>query len=155
LNPPFVQVAQRIKDELIQLEKVVERVKEAWQLFQESPNSIYLDSVALNLHGFYNGLERLFEMIAIRIDNTPPSGVKWHQTLLQQMVVVKDDIRPAVISTSNREVLDNYRGFRHVVRHTYAIEFDVEQMEPLVEALTDVFVEIRAELLVFADFLES
>lgn len=29
-----------------------------------SDQDIYLDSVALNLHGFYSGLERLFELVA-------------------------------------------------------------------------------------------
>jgi len=31
-------------------------------------NALYLDSAALNLHGFYSGLERLFELIARHVD---------------------------------------------------------------------------------------
>jgi len=44
-----------------------------------------LDGVALNLHGFYAGLERLFELIAAIVDGTVPQGANWHQILLEQM----------------------------------------------------------------------
>lgn len=40
---------------------------------QHSNDDHYLDGVALNLHGFYSGLERIFELVATRVDNTKPS----------------------------------------------------------------------------------
>jgi len=46
-------------------------------------NALYLDSAALNLHGFYSGLERLFELIARHVDGAIPSGETWHRDLLQ------------------------------------------------------------------------
>lgn len=45
----------------------------------------YLDSVALNLHGFYSGLERVFEKVASTIDGSVPSAANWHRELLNQM----------------------------------------------------------------------
>ena len=56
---------------------------------------VYLDSVALNLHSFYSGLERLFE-IARHIDCSVPEGETWHRDLLDQMACEVADIRPAI-----------------------------------------------------------
>jgi hypothetical protein len=34
----------------------------------------YLDSVALNLQGFYSGIERIFELIVLTVDRSRPAG---------------------------------------------------------------------------------
>ena len=41
--------------ELAELEKVTERVLRAWRLARDQNNDLFLDAVALNLHGFYPG----------------------------------------------------------------------------------------------------
>jgi hypothetical protein len=114
-----------------------------------------VDSVALNLHGFYAGLERLFEMIAVAVDGHVPHGENWHQVLLEQMAEEVPSVRPAVISVETRYLLDDYRGFRHVVRNVYAFRFDPAKVQKLVEAVPAGFSQARAELLAFADFLEQ
>jgi hypothetical protein len=78
---------------------------------------LYLDSVALNLHGFYTGIERLFELIARHIDESVPSDKNWHRSLLKQMTENYKNYRPAVISQSIFFELDEFRRFRHVVRN--------------------------------------
>jgi hypothetical protein len=113
-----------------------------------------LDSVALNLHGFYAGLERLFEVIVTAIDGAMPQGANWHQVLLQQMCTEAPSVRPAVISEGTRDALEEYRGFRHIVRHVYTFKFDPAKVQPLVEHIQAVFLQVRAELLAFAEFLE-
>lgn len=122
---------------------------------QRSSDDFYLDSVALNLHGFYAGLERLFELIATVIDGTLPRNANWHQVLLQQMAAEVPHVRPAVISEGTRDALDEYRGFRHIVRHVYTFKFDPIKVQRLVKEAPAVFVQARAELLAFADFLEQ
>ena len=54
-----------------------------------------------------------------------PQGFNWHQVLLEQMTNEIPDIRPAVISEVTYEALDEYRGFRHVVRNIYAFQLDL------------------------------
>ena len=75
---------------------------------------VYLDSVALNLHSFYSGLERLFELIARHIDCSVPEGETVHRDLLDQMACEVADIRPAVIGQNNAESLDELRRFSHL-----------------------------------------
>ena len=92
---------------------------EGWQRAQRAADDDCLDSVALNLHGFYSGLERIFERIAAVVDGSKPTGENWHQALLEHMTAEVFGVRPAVISDATREQLDAYRGFRHVVRNVY------------------------------------
>jgi len=44
------RLAERIFDELKDLERVVGRVQEGWRRTQQSDDDLYLDGVALNLH---------------------------------------------------------------------------------------------------------
>jgi len=151
----LLKLVERIRDELAELDRLVERAQEGWRRAQRSGDDFYLDSVALNLHGFYAGLERLFELIATIVDGTMPRGANWHQMLLQQMGAEIPLVRPAVISEGTRDALDEYRGFRHIVRHVYTFKFDPVKVQRLVEEAPAVFAQLRAELLAFADFLEQ
>lgn len=151
----LLRLAERIRDECVELERVIDRAQEGWRRVQRSADDLYVDGVALNLHGFYAGVERLFEMIASTIDGTVPRGANWHQMLLEQVAEEVPHVRPAVISESTREALDEYRGFRHVVRNVYTFKFDPTKVEKLVENISSLFAQVRAELLAFADFLEQ
>lgn len=114
-------LANRIRLELAELEHVLARINEGWQRAHPSGDDYYLDSVALNLHGFYSGLERVFTLIAETIDGSLPQGENWHLLLLQQMTEEKPRVRPAVISEEVGKRLNEYRGFRHVVRNVIPI----------------------------------
>ena len=104
----YEALADRIHSELSDLDRVVNRVLHAWQKTERNltDQDVFLDSVALNLHGFYSGLERLFELIARHIDQSLPFGETWHRDLLRLMSREVADIRPAVISQNNAFELD-------------------------------------------------
>ena len=109
--------------------------------------------MALNLHGFYSRLERLFELIARHVDRNLPAGETWHRDLLQQMARDVADVRPAVIGRESVSTLDELRRFRHLVRHVYTFNLVPEKMEVLVSTLPGLWSQVRAELLAFARFL--
>jgi hypothetical protein len=94
-------------------------------------------------------------MIAAGIDGNVPREENWHQTLLEQMVVEVPSVRPAVIGEQTRQMLDEYRGFRHIVRNVYAFRFDLVKIQQLVQKAPVVLSQVRFELLAFADFLEQ
>ena len=89
------------------------------------------------------------------IDGSKPAGENWHQALLEQMSIEMPGIRPAVISDVTREQLDDYRGFRHIVRNVYTFNFDPVKVERLVVKAPSLFARIQTELLAFAKFLEE
>jgi hypothetical protein len=155
VNAPFHGLTERIRQKLVELDQVVTRLSEAWQRAHRSGDNFYLDSVALNLHGFYSGLERIFERLAETLDGSLPKGKNWHRALLVQMSNEVTGIRPAVISQQTLKRLDEYRGFRHVVRNVYTFHFDEAKLEKLVMGAGDVFAQARAEIFAFVDFLDA
>jgi len=93
----FEELCERIRGEVPELERAVDRALGAWAHAQQTPDEYaYLDSVALNLHAFYSGVERLFELIARHVDRTLPSGDTWHRDLLYQMAGDLPETRPAL-----------------------------------------------------------
>ena len=133
MKETYRAVSGRIRRELEQVDQVVYRIRSIWTEAQALDEGDYrVDAIALNLHGFYAGLERVFEVIATRIDQTSPEGARWHQELLDQMNTTVPNVRPVVISDETRKKLDAYRGFRHVVRNVYTFDFDPDQLELLV-----------------------
>ena len=99
----YRELSERLRGEVRDLENLVHRVVKAWERVQSGgdPEGMCLDSVALNLHGFYSGLESLFGQIARHEDGVMPDGADWHKSLLQQV-------------TSERE--DSIRGRKNTVR---------------------------------------
>jgi hypothetical protein len=155
MSDRLLHLAARIRSECQDLDRVVERAQEGWRRAERSTDDLYLDGVALNLHGFYAGLERMFELVATTIDGQVPTGEHWHQLLLEQMTFEVDGVRPAVISDETRQALGEYRGFRHIVRNVYTFKFDPAKVQRLVEGVSAVSTQVQTELLAFASFVEQ
>lgn len=103
MKESYLAVAGRIRRELEEIEAVVNRAQNIWDdVDPDRPADHRIDAVALNLHGFYAGLERIFKTIADRIDQTVPEGGSWHQELLEQMNAELNGIRPPVLSDEAR-----------------------------------------------------
>ena len=157
MNVVHRELADRIRGTMSDLNLIVERVTRAWARALEASDDqdAYVDSAALNLHGFYSGLERLFEIIARQVDEQVPVGETWHRDLLLQMARDVPEIRPAVISRDNAATLDEFRRFRHLVRNVYPVNMAPAKMSRIVSVLPDIWMELRAELSAFAEFTED
>jgi hypothetical protein len=154
MNQALVDLAERIRSELKDLRRVVERAEKGWERSNLQADDMYVDGVALNLHGFYSGLERLFELVATVVDASKPQGVEWHKELLEQMAKEIPNIRPAVISGPMREALDEYRRFRHLIRNVYTFKLNPSKVGELLDKTPRVYAQVRREMLAFANFLE-
>ena len=147
--------AERIRNELADIERVVAHAQRDWKKFVNSGDDAYLKAVAYDLHGFYGGLERIFQTVADTIDDYIPSGQNWHKDLLAQMANEIKNIRPALISEESASLLDEYMRFRHRIRNIYSFNLLPDRIEVLVQRLPDVFEKIRSDLADFAQFLEE
>ena len=82
MNKKGAVLAGRIQAEIRELKVLVERIELGMQKAKTQSDDIYLDSVALNLHGFYSGVERLFKKIAGKDDDArsmfimPPRNIE-------------------------------------------------------------------------------
>jgi len=151
----ITNLVRRIHQELEELQRVLGRIEEGWERSRRSNDDYYLDSIALNLHGFYSGCERIFTQIAESIDGELPRGEDWHRLLLEQMRKEIVHVRPAIISAKIGELLDELRRFRHVVRNVYTHHLDPKRLEKLVKETSQEFPQLRTEISAFAAFLEQ
>ena len=101
----YSELADRFRREVKDLDRVVHRTLQAWERAKAAATDqdIYLDAAALNLHGFYSGLERLFELVARHLDRSQPSSETWHRDLLQMMKSDVADVRPALIDADSAD----------------------------------------------------
>lgn len=104
MKAAFKGLTSRTRQELTELDSVIMRVADAWQRALRSGDDFYLDSVALNLHGFYSGIERIFERLGESIDGRLPKGENWHQALLVQMSKEVDGNTPGGYFKANRNL---------------------------------------------------
>ncbi len=150
-------LAERLRAELELLDQVVTRADGAVsRATQEARDRDYfLAAAALDLHGFYVGVERLFELIADEIDHARQAGPDWHRGLLTQMTLDLAGVRPAVISSGTRSALSDYLAFWHVVRNVYTFTLRPERILELVQGFRPAFEQVEHDLLAFADFLDQ
>ena len=151
----YRSVAARIRQEVPELERVAHRASRAWASASLDPDDLLVDAAALSIHGFYVGLERIFTLVAQRIDASLPDGPNWHRDLLRQMTAEMPGVRAAVLSPDLFPALDRYRGFRHVVRNVYAYVLDPRLVAVLVDDLPETSDRVRIQLGAFADALEA
>jgi len=151
----YVALSARIIKELQELERVVARAEDIWRQSEASGDDRYIDGVALNLQSFYTGLERILELAVSEVDEDRPAGPNWHQELLRLAATDIPGLRPAILSDTTRNVLDRYRGFRHVVRNIYAFDLDRDEIAPLLRDLRSVFAAAKVDLTRFAEALKQ
>jgi hypothetical protein len=147
--------AAQIRDELTQIERNVSDVLFNWDSFLRKGEDAYLKAVAYDLHGFYTGIEKVFQSIADTIDNHLPAGENWHKDLLFQMGKEIENVRPALLSEKTLTLLEEYLRFRHRVRNIYSFNLIPERVKGLVERLPRIHEEVRLNLEDFAQFLEN
>lgn len=151
----YAALASRIRTELKDVETAVNRALELGNKARASGDDGYWDGVALNLHGYYSGIEHIFEDIARTIEGSIPSGSNWHTDLLVQMGSEIKRVRPSVISQETRFALDEFRALRHIIRNVYAFNLRPARLDELVNKLPSCFEITATDLLNFAQFLET
>lgn len=153
----YQALTQRIRQEEQDLARIVSAVERHWRSSRTAAadQDAYLNSVALNLHGFYSGLERVFELIAAELDGTRLGGERWHVELLKQMTLDLPGLRPPVLEVETARRLDEYRKFRHLIRNIYTTNIIPDELKKLVDALPSLWSDIQQELATFSRFLDT
>ncbi len=155
MNGEYAALAARVRASLADVDRVVARAETLTRRAQETGDDGFWDGVALNLHGFYAGLEQVFEDIARTLEGSIPADSSWHQALLLQMSAGVTGLRPPVLSSATRQCLDEYRSFRHIVRNVYSFNLRPSRLLELVTGLRACRDAVAGDLINFAGFLES
>ena len=155
--PSYLLLRQQIENEMGNVERAIARTERSMAGARRhlADQDIYIESAALNLQSVYTGIERIFQLVAERIEQSVPAGEYWHTNLLTQMSLELPDLRPAVIRTTTRDDLDDYRSFRHRIRHVYTYHIDPAKVTALVDRLPDVWAAVKQDLERFLAFLDA
>ena len=94
----------------------------------QKDDPIRLESVAYQIHNFYNAIEDLLKIVAAHFENQISDTTRWHTVLLQRMSQEIPGIRPLLLSQESYLLLNSLRGFRHFFRHAYGVPIDYEQL---------------------------
>ena len=157
MMPSYHFLTQQLREEWNNLERVIRAAQHSIAGAKRHPGDqdIYIDSAALNLHGFYSGVEKMFLSIAEQVDDSIPVGSRWHTDLLNQMTYDLPSIRPPVLSRATRNMLHEYRSFRHLVRNVYTYNLNPEKVAALVDHLPGVWAAMKQDLEHFLTFLDA
>lgn len=149
-------VAADILTELERLQRLSEDIAFVHAEIARDPGHarLFYENLALKLHNFYTGCERIFQTVAAELNGAPPGGFDWHRRLLERMGAAWGD-RPAVLSRDSVDSLREFLAFRHVVRNLYGFELDEERIERLIARYPVVWGQVEADLRQFIAWLET
>lgn len=127
------------------------------RLLAEPPpaDAIAADHFALNAHHAYSALESILERIARVLEGGLPKGANWRQELLENAFLEPPDLRPPVFSLTIAPHLRELRGFRHLVRHAYDVEYDLDLLADRREKLSVLLPLLLVDLDRFEAFLTA
>ena len=115
-----------VLDELGKIEKLANDFRPIQDKLNLSENDVpHYDRAAIGyyLHSFYNGCENIFRSVARFFENDLGPQT-WHSDLLKRMKLVIPGYRPAMIDDGLYRLLDDFRAFRHIFRHSYSFDLD-------------------------------
>jgi hypothetical protein len=90
-----------------------------------------LAQAAWSLHHAYSGIEAILERTMRTLEGSLPEGPDSHKAILEAAGLRIEGVREPLLSKETVAALHDLRGFRHFVRHAYAVELDAERLADL------------------------
>ena len=123
-----------LEAELLRSHRIIEQIY--GRMLDEQPTFKdkvqYLNSMAYHLHNLYGAHEQLFEIVARFFENQI-RGERYHTDLLRRMELEIKGVRPALLSCTVHESLNELRHFRHFFRHAYVAKLDADRLDRVVQ----------------------
>lgn len=150
---------------LSEIEKEINLIRQTVDVIENRLNALkiktesndyhaYVESLALNLQGFYEGIETVFEKVTDFTGEEKPEGSEWHVRILERMNLPIKRLRPGVVSVETAKELDIFRAFRHKVRHIYGFMIIPENVITIAEkakTVCEMFCNDLARFMVFVE----
>ena len=93
------EIIRDLNNEIVRLTQLQGQIHQAQTEITKNPalSSLLYESLALKLHNFYTGCERIFQIIASELNGGLPSSYDWYRRLLIRMANPQAE-RPAVLT---------------------------------------------------------
>ena len=106
------------------------------------------------LHSFYNGIENIIVMIFKGYGEVLPIGYNWHMELLEKTSIQCCN-RKIIFNSELKCQLEEYRKFRHLVRHIYNYKLNWAMMEGIMNNINSIWSRIKENLNKFIETEEK
>jgi hypothetical protein len=152
----MLELATDIETELNRMTRLQSEIENVQDEIAHDPGRalLFYENLAFKLHNFYNGCERVFQLVAVELNGGAPAGFEWHRRLLNRMSAVHED-RVAVISNQTAMLLADFLAFRHVVRNLYGFELDTNRVAQIVARYPSAWQGFKADILGFTAWLRG
>ncbi|CAN2046953.1 HepT-like domain-containing protein [Candidatus Magnetomoraceae bacterium gMMP-1] len=155
----LLAVIALVKLELKEVERTVNiciKRKARWkECIVMGLEDILVDSIASCLHSFYTGIEKIFEIIAVEIDQGLPHGDRWHVKLLKLMKADIPGVRCSVLSEQSVRDLDQFRSFRHLFRNIYTHNIIPQKVMSMCDELEVTWKNVKSDMDEFIRVIEE
>ncbi|MGD1858000.1 MAG: hypothetical protein ACFB2W_27505 [Leptolyngbyaceae cyanobacterium] len=150
------ELAADIEFELERLRQLEQSIRYVRQEIERDPShaALFYENLALKLHSFYTGCERIFTLVANELNGGVPSGSDWYRRLLDRMSAERDD-RIAVVQPETAKSLREILGFRHVVTSIYGFELDPSRIRRLVESYPTAWQQTESDIVMFVRWIQD
>ena len=98
------------------------------------PDEFDYVGLAYTIVNLYNLMENYFLRVAKCFENNI-DRLSWHRDLVRRMALEIDGVRPALLVMGDVPLIDELRAFRHVFRHIYQSELELDKLK-LVDSRT-------------------
>ncbi len=110
---------------------VIQQAAERAQARLRESSDGRLEACAYELSRLYNILEKTLERICRAFENHFEKVGDYHERLIQRLALDLPGIRPEFIPKDSVGKVRELKGFRHLVRHAYDLEFREPRMREL------------------------
>jgi hypothetical protein len=126
-------VLQRLRAEIASDRRAFARQVEELAALRLGPEAPEGDAAraAVALHHGYAAVEALLSRVCRELEGSLPSGPDWHRTLLDDMALDIEGVRPRILSDAALDPLRRLLAFRHFFRHAYAVTLDGDRLGQL------------------------
>lgn len=154
-NNKYLALKTRLEDEMLAFEENVNTLITLMEQSKTVPEGFVTPTLASYIVDVYTGCEKMSERVAVTLDEHLPKGENWHEQLLRQMAETGGDNRPPLWQGSLLLELDEYRKFRHLVRHSYKVKLKADKVLILANKIIISSEKVQEAIITFNLWLES
>ncbi|MGB5596509.1 MAG: nucleotidyltransferase domain-containing protein [Crocosphaera sp.] len=151
----YIALKNRLEDEMLAFDETVATLMSLMEQSKTVPEGFVTPTLASYIVDVYTGCERMSERVAVSLDGGLPTGENWHEQLLRQMAEPGSYNRPPLWQGSLLLELDEYRKFRHLVRHNYQVKLKAAQVLNLANKVIATSKKVKEAMKKFNLWLET
>ncbi len=160
----YIALKARIEYELLNID-LIEKALEKEGLFPKpvSKSISGLDigsdlarrAIGSYLHDYYSAVEKIASHVCRATGEGMPEVDNWHYQLIFNMSLELNGLRPRLFSVELLDLLNEFKGFRHVFRNVYGINIDSKKEIALLKKLSKTSKLLRKDISAFLSIMDE